>query len=109
MPSISSPLFHRVRAALLLVPASALLLYACDSDRSAPSEPMLLGARSAAHTVLFSVEAQGSTAGGTITSTRGGINCTVTVSGGVVSKSGRCSYEIGTGATITVSLSLIHI
>jgi len=89
MRSIFRPASLRVRAALLLVPASALVMYACDSDRSAPSEPMLLGARSAAHTVLFSVDAQGSTVGGTITSTRGGINCTVTVSRGVVSKSGR--------------------
>ena len=103
MRSSSRPLSLRVRAALLLVPAIALVMYACDSDRSAPSEPMLLGARSAAHNVLFSVDAEGSTAGGTITSTRGGINCTVSVSGGVVSKSGRCSHEIGTGATITVN------
>jgi hypothetical protein len=95
--------YSHLRAALLLVPAISLVMYACDSDRSAPSEPMLLGARSAAHTVLFAVDASGSTAGGTITSTRGGISCTVTVANGVVRKSGRCSHEIGTGATITVN------
>jgi hypothetical protein len=103
MRSISRPPFHRIRAALLLVPAIALVMYACDSDRSSPSEPILLGARSAAQNVLFSVNADGSTTGGTITSNRGGINCAVTVSRGVVSKSGRCSHEIGTGATITVN------
>ena len=91
------------RAALLFGPAIALVMYACESERAGPSEPMLLGARSAAHNVMFSVDAEGSTAGGTITSTRGGINCTVAVANGVVSKSGRCSHEIGTGATITVA------
>ena len=103
MRSISRPPSRRVRAALLLVPSIALVMYACDSERSSPSEPILLGARTAAQTVTFSVDADGSTTGGTITSARGGINCTVTVSGGVVSKRGRCSREIGTGATITVN------
>jgi hypothetical protein len=99
--TLRRPLSH-IRAALLLVPAIALVMYACDSDRSAPSEPMLLGARTAANNVLFSVDASGSTAGGTITSARGGINCTVAVSGGVARTSGRCSHEVGTGTTITV-------
>jgi hypothetical protein len=103
MVSISRSSSRGIRLALLLAPSLALVMYACDSDRSSPSEPMLLGARTAARTVTFSVNAEGSTAGGTITSTRGGINCTVTVSGGVVNKSGRCSQEIGTGATITVN------
>ena len=103
MFSTPRPPSRGVRVALLLVPAIALVMYACDSDHSSPSEPILLGARTAAQTVTFSVDAEGSTTGGTITSTRGGINCTVTVSGGVVSKHGRCSHEIRTGATITVN------
>ena len=64
---------------------------------------MLLGARSAASKVALTVDAAGSTAGGTITSSRGGISCVFSVSGTVVSKSGKCAQEYKTGATVTLT------
>jgi galactose oxidase-like protein/Kelch motif protein len=88
---------------MLLAPAIALTMYACDADHSQPTAPMLLGARSAANKVALTVNATGSTAGGTITSSRGGINCVITVSGTTVSKSGKCAQEYKTGATVTLS------
>jgi hypothetical protein len=102
MRSFRAPL-SRLQAALLLAPAIALTMYACDADHSQPTAPMLLGARSAANKVLLSVDATGSTAGGTITSSRGGISCVITMSGTVVSKSGKCSQEFKTGTTLTLT------
>jgi len=93
----------RLHVALLLAPAIALTFYACNSDHSQPTAPVLLGARSAANKVLLTVNAAGSTAGGTITSGRGGISCVITVSGTTVSKSGKCSQEYKTGATVTLT------
>jgi hypothetical protein len=101
-----SPFRHplsRVHAALLLAPAVALTFYACNSEHGEPTAPMLLGARSAASKVLLTVDAAGSTGGGTITSGRGGISCVITVSGTTVSKSGKCSQEYKTGATVTLT------
>jgi hypothetical protein len=94
--------FSRLHATLLLAPAIALTIYAC-ADHSEPTAPMLLGARSAANKVSLTVNATGSTAGGTITSSRGGISCTFTVSGTVVSKTGKCAQDYKTGATVTLT------
>lgn len=95
--------FSRFHLALLLAPAIALAIHACSGDHSEPTAPVLLGARSAAPRVLLTVSAAGSTAGGTITSSRGGISCVITVSAGVVSKSGKCAQEYKTGTTLTLT------
>ncbi|MDB4917854.1 MAG: Galactose oxidase precursor [Gemmatimonadetes bacterium] len=95
--------FSRFHAAVLLVPAIALVIHACGGDHSQPTAPILLGARSSASKVLLTVNASGSTAGGTITSSRGGISCTFTVSGGVLSKSGKCAQEYKTGTSLTLT------
>jgi hypothetical protein len=49
------------------------------------------------------VDGTGSTAGGIVTSNRGGISCTITVSGGVVNRSGKCVQDYKTGATVTLT------
>lgn len=92
----------RFRSALLLVPVIALVIYACNVDRGEPTAPVLLGARSALPKASLTVDAAGSTAGGTITSSRGGISCTVSVRGGVVRKRGKCVRDYRTGATVTL-------
>ncbi|MEP7065558.1 MAG: galactose oxidase-like domain-containing protein [Gemmatimonadota bacterium] len=94
-----------MRAALVLVPAIALVIHACGSDKGEPTSPPLLGALVAASKVLLTVNAAGSTAGGTITSSRGGISCVVTVSGTTVSTSGKCAQTYKTGNTITLNAS----
>jgi hypothetical protein len=103
MRSLFRAPLSRLHAAILVVPLIALTMYACNADHSEPTAPMLLGARSAANKVLLTVNATGSTAGGTITSSRGGISCVITVSGTVVSKSGKCSQEFHTGSTVTLT------
>jgi hypothetical protein len=95
------------RASRLIAPlasaAVALLLYACGSEPNDVVEPPLLGARSSSSRVSISVDGTGSTAGGIVTSNRGGISCTITVSGGVVSRSGKCAQDYKTGATVTLT------
>jgi hypothetical protein len=94
--------FMRLTASLV-APAFALLLASCSSEQSKPVEPPLLGARSAAAKVSLSVDGTGSTANGVVTSNRGGISCSITVSGGVVSRSGKCAQDFKTGATVTLT------
>jgi Domain of unknown function (DUF1929)/Kelch motif len=93
----------RIRAALLLVPAIALTIHACGADHSVPTAPALVGARVSAPSVTLTADAAGSTAGGTITSSHGHINCTVTPSGKVVKKNGKCAQDYKTGATVTLT------
>lgn len=90
------------RAAPLTTAVLALLLFACNTDRNSV-EPDLLGARASASRVSLSVDGAGSTAGGVVTSDRGGISCTITVSGGVVNRSGKCAQDYKTGATVTLT------
>ncbi len=99
------PIFSssRVRAALILAPAIALAIYACGSEREEPTSPALLGARVSASNVTLSTNAAGSTAEGTITSSRGAISCGVTLSGHVVNKRGKCAQEFRTGETVTLT------
>jgi len=89
-------------AAPITSAALALLLYACGPDRNSV-EPELLGARASTSRVSLSVDGTGSTAGGLVTSDRGGISCTITVSGGVVNRSGKCAQDYKTGSTITLT------
>lgn len=79
----------------------ALSLYACGSDRNSV-EPELLGARTSASRASLSVDGTGSSAGGVVTSDRGGISCTITVSGGVANRSGKCAQDYKTGTTVTL-------
>ncbi|MEP7065555.1 MAG: galactose oxidase-like domain-containing protein [Gemmatimonadota bacterium] len=80
----------------------ALTLFACGPDRNSV-EPELLGARASGSRVSLSVDGAGSTAGGVVTSDRGGISCTITFSGGVANRSGKCAQDFKTGATVTLT------
>jgi len=93
----------RLSIILLCSSVLAIVAYACSSDQSQFTEPGLLGARSASPKVALTVTGTGSTAGGTVVSDRGGISCTISVSGGTVSTSGKCSQTFKTGATVTLT------
>jgi hypothetical protein len=93
----------RFVAAPIAAAAALLSLAACGSDQGSSVASPLLGARAAASKVSLSVFGTGSTAGGVVTSNRGGISCTVTVSGGVVGRSGKCAQDFKTGATVTLT------
>jgi len=97
-----SPRFSPIVASFASV-ALALLVLSCGSERNSV-EPELLGARVSASRVSLSVDGTGSTAGGVVTSDRGGISCTIAVSSSnVVSRSGKCAQDYKTGATITLT------
>src|SRR5688572_5809516 len=83
---------------------AALTMTACSEDQQtvrAPTSP--LGARVPESKVTLTVDGTGSTAGGTITTNRGGIGCTVTVSGGTVSTKGKCSQNYNTGTVLSLT------
>ena len=102
MRSISPHRSARFAAALASA-AFALVLFSCSTDQTKLVEPTLLGARSAAAKVSLSVNGTGSTAGGVVTSNRGGISCTISVVGGVASRQGKCEQDYKTGATVTLT------
>ena len=83
---------------------AALTMPACTGDQEtrAPTSPPL-GARVPASKVTLTVDGTGSTAGGTITTNRGGIGCTITVSGGTVSTTGKCSQHYNTGTVLSLT------
>src|SRR5690349_16266548 len=93
----------RLSITLLCSSILAVVAHACSSEQSQFTEPALLGARSASPRVALTVTGTGSTAGGTVVSDRGGISCTISVSGGTVSTSGKCSQTYKTGATVTLT------
>jgi hypothetical protein len=78
---------------------------ACSGGQEtlAPASP--LGARVPASKVTLTVDGTGSTAGGTITANRGGIACTITVSGGTVSATGKCSQNYNTGTVLSLTFT----
>ena len=87
----------------LLTAAVAGLVAACGAESHPTAGPRLLGARSAAPKVTLTVGGAGSTAGGTVTSNRGGLTCTITYAGGKVGKTGACERQYKTGTTVTLT------
>ena len=83
---------------------AALTMPACSGDQEtrAPTSPPL-GARVPEPKVMLTVDGTGSTAGGTISTNRGGITCTVTVSGGTVSATGKCTQHYNTGTVLSLT------
>jgi hypothetical protein len=101
MRSIHVRRFVRL-SAQLTASALALVLISCGSERNSV-EPELLGARASTSRVSLSVDGTGSTAGGLVTSDRGGISCTIKVTGTTVSRSGKCAQDYKTGSTVTLT------
>jgi hypothetical protein len=73
-----------------------------DNPPPTPTAPALLGARSSASKVTLDVADGGSTAGGTVTSNRGGIGCTFSGTPGAKLK-GKCSQHFNTGTVVTLT------
>jgi WD40 repeat protein len=73
-----------------------------DSPPPTPTAPTLLGARSSASKVTLEVVDGGSTVGGTVTSNRGGIGCTIPGSPDGRLK-GKCSQHFNTGTVVTLT------
>jgi hypothetical protein len=92
----SSPTFAALSFAMVIAATGCR-----DNPPPTPTAPTLLGARSSATKVTLTVVDGGSTVGGTVTSNRGGISCTISgSSGGQVT--GKCSQHFNTGTVVTL-------
>ena len=83
--------------------AIAIVATGCqETPPPSPTAPTLLGARSSANKVTLEITNGGSTVGGTVTSNRGGISCTIPSSpGGKLA--GKCSQHFNTGTVVTLT------
>jgi hypothetical protein len=87
-------------ATTLFAVTCAALIYACQ-DR--PTEPGVLDASNAANKQHLTILATGSTAGGVVTSSRGGINCTISYSANRVTLTGTCGKDYKKDMVLTVT------
>ena len=101
MSRVSSRRF--VAGAVLFFSVVLVSLHACKDQPTGPD-----GALSAAKgpagvsKVTLSVNGSGSTANGTLVSSRGGIKCTIRVVNGQVSSAGTCSKALNAGTVVSI-------
>ena len=93
---VSPPPFAALLLAIVIAATSCR-----DTPPPTPTAPTLLGARSSATKVTLDIADGGSTVGGTVTSNRGGISCTIPGSPGAPLK-GKCSQHFNTGTVVTL-------
>jgi hypothetical protein len=84
----------------MLAVAAATLIYACQER---PTEPEALDARNAPSKYHLTIQATGSGAGGVVTSSRGGISCTITYSGTTAVLTGTCGKDYKSGMVLTLT------
>jgi hypothetical protein len=95
------PRWSLAAAATLLAIATAALIYACQER---PTEPDVLEASNAANKKHLTISlATGSAGSGVITSSRGGISCTITYSGTSTTMTGTCGKDYKTGMVLTLT------
>jgi WD40 repeat protein len=94
------PRWSLAAAATLLAVATAALIYACQER---PTEPDLLDASNAANKKHLTILATGSMASGVVTSSRGGISCTITYTGTTVTLTGTCGKDYKTNMVLTLT------
>ena len=98
-------IFPRSRSAFLsattlLAFAALTMNYACQEQ---PTETEGIDARGAASKRHLTIQATGSTSGGVLTSSRGGINCTVSYTATGVTLTGTCGKDYKEGMVLTVT------
>jgi hypothetical protein len=80
----------------------ALALHACGEQPTEIVDPQVNAANAAPAKSTLTLTSDTSTASGTLSSTRGGLTCSVTYSGGRVSLSGTCSKSFKTGTVVVI-------
>src|SRR5574338_544481 len=88
-------------AAAAVLAGGSLLLHACADEP--PTTSVQSAARGTPNHYQLTLADGGSTASGTVTSNRGGINCVFTYSGGRVTLSGTCTQKYRPGANVTLT------
>jgi len=92
-----------VAGAVLFFSAALVLLHACKDQPTGPDGALSTAKGSAGVSkVTLSVNGSGSTANGTLISSRGGIKCTIKVVNGQVSSTGTCSKALNAGTVVSV-------
>ena len=75
------------------VVAATALLYACRDQSAEPGAPDAAAAARGRGKFTLSLQASGSTASGSLATNRGGVDCVITYSIGVVATTGTCSKD----------------
>jgi hypothetical protein len=89
-------------AALLC--AAVILLHACSDKPTEPGTADEIAARAgAAQKYRLTLSGAGSTASGTLVSSRGGVNCTITFAAGRVSTKGTCAKDLKGGLVLSIT------
>jgi Domain of unknown function (DUF1929)/Kelch motif len=96
------PRWSLAAATVVLAAVTAALIYACQDK---PTEPEVLDARNAPIRNHLTILATGSTSGGLVTSSRGGISCTISYSPttGNTTLTGTCGKDYKSGMVLTVT------
>ena len=91
-------------AGALLLSASMLLLYACNDQPTEPDTAVdgISAKPGAANKFRLTLNGNGSTASGTLTSSRGGMTCTVTYASGRISTKGSCAKDMKAGFVVSI-------
>ena len=89
-----------VSATTLLAFAAAAVIYACQEQ---PTELNGIDAGIGANKRHLTILATGSTSSGVVTSSRGGISCTITYSASGITLTGICGKDYKTGMILTVT------
>src|SRR4051812_20015267 len=87
-----------IAAASTLLILAATLIYACQD----PTEQGFSASNAPVRNHL-TILATGSTSGGVVASSRGGINCTITYTASGVTLTGTCGKDYKTGMVLTVT------
>ena len=87
-------------AVALLPIAIGVALHGCSDQPTEPAE--FQGAAAGRGKQRLTLNAGGSSVGGTLTSSRGGISCTVTVVGNTITMSGTCTKDFKTGMVLLI-------
>ena len=94
------PVCSLAAATTLLAFTAIALIYACQEQ---PTESEGITARNAPTKHHLTILTTGSTSGGVVTSSRGGINCTISYSASGVTLTGTCGKDYKAGMVLTVT------
>ena len=101
---MSKPASRRLFAVTTaVVMAATALLYACRDQSVEPGTPDATAAARGKGKFTLTLQGTGSTASGTLVSSRAGLTCTISLSSGGLTASGTCSKDIKSDMVLTIT------